>query len=102
MKYHKVNGVQSRRTETKSINDSNFVVKGKSEVQYSSVISWKKEKNSMSIILIVRIKKDRSNLEPHVEDSFVRLQSLFEAEIMISKNLNEIILRLSYSIRRRL
>ncbi len=46
----------------------------------SSEISWKKEKNEYGdVILIVRIKKKGgSNLEPRVEDSLSRLQSLFE------------------------
>ncbi len=43
---------------------------------------------------IVRTKKD-AQMEPRVEDSLSRLQSLFEAE-MISKSQWRIILRLNY------
>lgn len=85
MKYFlQVNELYRVEEQKLRVNDNN-VVGGKSEVQYSSEISWKKEKNEYGdVILIVRIKKDGSNLEPRVEDSLSRLQSLFGAE-MISK-----------------
>lgn len=85
MKYFlQVNELYKVEEQKLRVNDNN-VVGGKSEVQYSSEISWKKEKNEYGdVILIVRIKKDGSNLEPRVEDSLSRLQSLFGAE-MISK-----------------
>ncbi len=43
---------------------------GKSEVQYSSeILERKKNMKYGDVILIVRIKKDGSDLEPRVEDS---------------------------------
>ncbi len=58
---------QVRRTETR-VNDSNVVEEN--QVQYGSEISWKKKRMEVwRVILIVRIKKDGSNLEPRVEDS---------------------------------
>ena len=80
MKYFlQVNELYKVEEQKLRVNDSN-VVGGKSEVQYSSEISWKKEKNEYGdVILIVRIKKDGSNLEPRVEDSLSRLQSLVGA-----------------------
>ncbi len=44
---------------------------GKSEVQYSSEISWKKEKNRYGDVIPNYLEsKDRSNLEPRVRRFF--------------------------------
>lgn len=59
------------------VNDNN-VVGGKSEIQLSLEVSWKKEKNEFGdLILIVKLHKDGSILESRIEDSISKLQALF-------------------------
>lgn len=59
------------------VSDDN-VVGGKSEIQFSSEISWKKEKNEFGdTILIVKIHKDGSVLESRIENAIPKLQSIF-------------------------
>lgn len=59
------------------VNDSN-VVGGKSEIQLSLEVSWKKEKNEYGdLILIIKLHKDGSVLESRIEDSIPKLQALF-------------------------
>ena len=59
------------------VNDNN-VVGGKSEIQLSLEVSWKKEKNEYGdLILIIKLHKDGSVLESRIEDSIPKLQALF-------------------------
>lgn len=58
--------------------DDHNVVGGKSEIQLSLKVSWKKEKNEFGdVILIVRIHKDGSVLESRIENAIPKLQALF-------------------------
>lgn len=59
------------------VSDSN-VVGGKSEIQLSLKVSWKKEKNEFGdVILTIRIHKDGSVLESRIDSAIPKLQSIF-------------------------
>ncbi len=58
--------------------DDHNVVGGKSEIQLSLKVSWKKEKNEFGdVILVVRLHKDGSLLESRIEPAIPKLQSIF-------------------------
>lgn len=58
--------------------DDHNVVGGKSEIQLSLNVSWKKEKNEFGdVILTIRIHKDGSVLESRIENAIPKLQSIF-------------------------
>ena len=80
-----VNDLYKVEEQKLRVSDDN-VVGGKSEIQFSSEISWKKEKNEFDdVILNVKFSKDGSILEPRVKESIGRLQSLFKGGELISK-----------------
>lgn len=78
MKYFlQANDLYKVEEQKLKVNDSN-VVGGKSEVQLSLEVSWKKEKNEYGdLILIIKLHKDGSVLESRIEDSIPKLQALF-------------------------
>ena len=78
MKYFlQVNDLYKVEEQKLRVNDSN-VVGGKSEIQLSLRVSWKKEKNEFGdLILIVRIHKNGSVLESRIENAIPKLQAIF-------------------------
>lgn len=78
MKYFlQVNDLYKVEEQKVRVNDNNFVG-GKSEIQLSLRVSWKKEKNEFGdTILIVKIHKDGSVLESRIENAIPKLQSIF-------------------------
>lgn len=78
MKYFlQANDLYKVEEQKLKVNDNN-VVGGKSEVQLSLEVSWKKEKNEYGdLILIIKLHKDGSVLESRIEDSIPKLQALF-------------------------
>ena len=77
MKYFlQVNELYKVEEQKLRVSDSN-VVGGKSEIQLSLEVSWKKEKNEFGdTILIVKIHKDGSILESRIEDAIPKLQAI--------------------------
>lgn len=81
-----VNDLYKVEEQKLRVSDDN-VVGGKSEIQFSSEISWKKEKNEFGDVLLnVKFSKDGSILEPRIEDSIGRLQSLINGELISKEN----------------
>jgi len=69
MKYFlQVNELYKVEEQKLRVSDSN-VVGGKSEIQLSLRVSWKKEKNEIGdVILTIRIHKDGSVLESRIDE----------------------------------
>lgn len=88
MKYFlQVNDLYKVEEQKVRVNDNNFVG-GKSEIQLSLRVSWKKEKNEFGdTILIVKIHKDGSVLESRIENAIPKLQTIFGP--IISKSNSE-------------
>ena len=88
MKYFlQVNDLYKVEEQKLRVSDSN-VVGGKSEIQLSLRVSWKKEKNEFGdTILIVKIHKDGSVLESRIENAIPKLQSIIGP--IISKSNSE-------------
>lgn len=78
MKYFlQVNDLYKVEEQKLRVSDSN-VVGGKSEIQLSLRVSWKKEKNEIGdVILTIRIHKDGSVLESRIDSAIPKLQSIF-------------------------
>lgn len=72
-----VNDLYKVEEQKLRVSDSN-VVGGKSEIQLSLRVSWKKEKNEYGdVILTIRIHKDGSVLESRIDSAIPKLQSIF-------------------------